>query len=132
MKIKHMEICSKCQICSYITLLNSGLRPQKIAVILKICVCFRGAARTLLGELPLTPDPLAKCLVPSALSIFFLPFHVLPILAVPVLYIKNLKLYPGLGRVPHTTNGPPPSRLPRSSFRLTSPTHSERARCLRK
>ena len=35
-----MEICSKCQICSYITLLNSGLRPQKIAVILKICVGF--------------------------------------------------------------------------------------------
>ena len=37
MNIKHMEICSKCQICSYITLLSSGLRPQKIAVILKIC-----------------------------------------------------------------------------------------------
>ena len=27
-----------------ITLLNSGLRPQKIAVILKICVGFQGAA----------------------------------------------------------------------------------------
>ena len=77
-----MEICSKCQICSYITLLNSVLRPQTIAVILKICVGFRGP----LGELALTPDPLAKRLAPSALGIFFLPF--------PVLYIKNLKLYP--------------------------------------
>ena len=65
-----------CQICSYITLLNSGLRLQKIAVILKICVGFRGAA----PDLALTPDPLAKRLAPSALGIFFLPFPVLPFL----------------------------------------------------
>ena len=78
-----MEICSKCQICSYITLLNSGLRPQKIAVILKICVGLRGAAPYPAGGASaqsLIPDPLAKRLVPSALGIFFLPFPVLPFL----------------------------------------------------
>ena len=49
--------------------------------------------QTLLGELALTPDPLTKRLAPSALGIYFLTFR-LAILAVPVLYIKNLKLYP--------------------------------------
>ena len=52
-----MEICSKCQICSYITLLNSGLRPQKIAVILKICVGFRGAAPDPAGGASAHPRP---------------------------------------------------------------------------
>ena len=53
-----MEICSKCQICSYITLLNSALRPQKIAVILKIWLTVNSAQRrfgpvnsALLGEI---------------------------------------------------------------------------------
>ena len=64
MKIKHMEIQSKCQICSCITLLSSGLKPQKIAVILKICVAF--GARHIFPSIP--------CLA---------------ILAALVLYIRN-------------------------------------------
>ena len=71
------------------------LKTSKIAVILKICVGFRGAAPDPAGGASTHPRPLAKRLAPSALCIFFLPFR-LAILAVPVLYIKNLKLYPGL------------------------------------